>query len=388
MLYADITVLMEVIMIINLTAHQIPDLVNKRFKLEQNLALELVAEFDRESNGLIGPLRQMAKKALDDMRQQPPAVIDKACRAEDSLVIWGTRGTLQDVSSQWQSLTAQECSDVIRLYGTVAETRTEHLRTTGAIGKDQKAQLHTLKEQYRPGGKPVWKDGRIREEPASGATPGWHKDWQMPAAVHGIDIRQAAAVKMQTNVALPPRAGQQRFFTPTMTSTVKKIDKAFGLPVGADISGTTADSIFFIERLARLCNIPYDPLYQLVALATLVAARHHAVLESALTLTLNKIITYKIGFYESLLPSDSRHVAKSAIKSALSEHDNHDWNAHILVYFDQPEKVVGGYEFTGEHIDRFRKLATTGPDFMWLFTTMPPFPTKGRIRMMMGSKGL
>jgi hypothetical protein len=372
-----------------LNSHQILDLVDKRFKLEQNLAFDLVAEFDRESNGLIGPLKQMAKRALDDMHQEPQDVIDKACYDENLLTIWGTRGTLQEITNQWQSLTAQECSDVIRLYGAAVEKRTEHQRENGSIGANQKAQLHTLKQQYRPGGNPIWEDGRIRKKPGPGEIPAWHEQWQMPGVAHGIDIRQAAAMEKRTNIPLPPREpGQQRFFTPTMTSTVKKIDKAFGLPVGADISGTTGDSIFFIERLARLCNIPYDPLYQLLALATLVAARHHAVLESALTLTLNNIITYKIGFYKSLLPSDSRHQAKSAIDSVLSEHDNHDWNAHILVYFDQPERVVGGYLFFGGEIDGFKKLATTSQDFMWLFSTMPPYPTKVRIDRLMRMKGL
>ena len=360
---------------ISLKALDIPGLVDKRYKLEQNLALDLIAEFDKESNGLIGPLRQMAKRALDDMQQAPQDKIDKACYAENLLYIWETRGSLQDVTNQWQSLGAQECSDVIRLYGAAVEE----------LG----GQLNTLKETYRPGGDPIWKDGRIRSKPGPGAIPDEHTNWQIPAVVHGIDFKQAGAMKMKTNIPLPPREqGQQRFFTPTMTSTVKKIDKAFGLPVGADISGTTTDSIFFIERLARRCNIPYDPLYQLLALATLVAARHHAVIESALSLTLNKIITYKIGFYNSLLPSDSKHQAKAAISSVLSEHENHDWNVHILVYFDQPERVVGGYQFEGGEINRFKELATTSQDFMWLFNTMPPYPTKVRIERLMQMKGL
>lgn len=384
----DISGPIEVIMI-PLQRHQVQDLVDKRFKLEQNLALDLVAEFDNETNGLIGPLRQMAKKALDDMHQEPQDVLDKACRAEQSLTIWGTRGSLDDINNQWRSLTAQECSDVIRLYGAAVEKRTEHQQQAGRIGPDQKAQLHNLKQQYRPGGDPVWEDGRIRSKTPDGAIPAEHKDWQMPAAVHGIDFKQAAAMQKRTTIPLPPREpGQVRFFTPTMTSTVKKIDKAFGLPVGADISGTTADSIFFIERLSRRCNIPYDPLYQLVALATLVAARHHALLESALTLTLNKIITYEIGFYKSLLPADSRHQARAAVNSVLSEHEDHDWNVHILVYFDQPERVVGGYRFEAGEINKFKELATTGQDFMWLFTTMPPYPTKVRIDRLMRMKGL
>ncbi len=389
-----------------LNEQQITACVDKRFKLEQNLALDLLAEFDKEGNGLIGPLRQMAGKALEDLLSQKIPIQDLASALKSSfrrkagvwsaigdeklLSIWQQNGwdggiadrhkpdvALQQLQQKAHSLTASQCSDVIRLYGAVAEKWGASPGLTGG-------QLDTLKGQYRPGGKMVWgPHARARAKPAPGAIPAEHKQWQMPAAVHGIDFKQAG--KEQIKEKLP---GQQRSIKVTVFSTVKKIDNAFGLPLGADISGTTADSIFFIERFARRCGIKYDPIYQLLALATLVAARHHALLEVALTMTLNKIITYSIGFYSTLLPAGSTHPAKGAIDNVFKEHENHDWNDHILAYFDQHQKRVGGYLFEGGEIDRFKKLATTGPDFMWLFTTMPPFPTKGRIRMMMGSKGL
>ena len=390
----------------DLNEQQISDCVDRRFKLEQNLALDLLAEFDNESNGLIGPLRQMAGKALEDLLSENIPIQDFATALESLaarrggvwsamgdeklLSIWQQNGwqggianrhkpniALQQLQGKAQHLTASQCSDIIRLYGAVAEKWGAAPGLTGG-------QLDTLKERYRPGGKMVWgAHARVRAKPAQGAIPGEHKQWQMPAAVHGIDFKQAG--KGQVKEMLPD---QRRSINVTVFSTVKKVDNAFGLPLGADISGTTADSMFFVERFARRCRIKYDPIYQLLALATLVAARHHALLEVALTMTLNKIITYSIGFYSTLLPPGSTHTARAAIDGVFKEHERHDWNEHILAYFDQHHRRVGGYLFEGGEIDRFKKLATTGPDFMWLFTTMPPFPTKGRIRMMMGSKGL
>jgi hypothetical protein len=351
----------------------------RRFKLEQNLAMDLLAEFDKEDNGLIGPLRTMAKCALEEIEDQPQDVVDRACRGENLLYLWALRGSLQDVTRQWNQLNAGECSDVIRLYGAVVEKGS--------------GQLDHLKAGYRPGGAPVWEEGRIRGTPTFAGkpvpeTPTWQKAHQTPSTVHGIDMKQAASGLKKTNIPAPTTSGEQQFLKKRVTSTVKKIDHAFGLPVGADISGTTADSIFFIERFARRCGIEYDPIYQLLALATLVSARHHALLEVALTLSLNKITNYSIGFYNTLMPPGCKHSAKGAVEGALLIAETHSWNKHILAYFDQREQIFGGYECEPQDLADFERMATTDESFLWLFSTMPEYPTKGRVRMLMGKYGL
>jgi len=358
-------------------------LKNQRFQLEQMLAIELVATFDKEDS-LIVPLRKMAKRALDDMNNMQESVVLDACKDENLLYIWQTRGSLTHIGNEWQSLKAGECSDIIRLYGAVVEK----LGKAGGGG----AQLDTLKKTYRPapmkdfqGKDMIWDTDRYRVRGKKQVQiPQWQQLWQEKAHVHGIDFKQAGK-------------GVEEGSSILSWSTVRKIDNAFGLPIGADISGTTADSLFFIERFARRCGIEYDPIYQLLALATLVSARHHALLEVALTMTLNKVVTYSIGFYSSLYPAGDinhvyQHPARGKIKGVLNQYEKHDFNKHILVYFDPTKKgseeILGGYLFDEGEIERFKELAVTGKDFIWRFVTFPPDPTKVRIKRMMGHYGL
>lgn len=115
-------------------------------------------------------------------------------------------------------------------------------------------------------------------------------------------------------------------------------------------------------------------------------------------MTLNKIITYSIGFYSSLYPAGNienvyQHPARGKIKNILNKYETHGFNDHILVYFDPEKKgmeeIHGGYLFDNEsEIGQFKKLATTGKDFMFLFVTFPPEPTKLRIKWMIGHYGL
>ncbi len=360
-------------------------LKNQRFQLEQMLAIELVDTFNREAS-LIGPLRQMVRHALDQLSQMPEKPLMQAIGAEDKLTIWEKRGlSLRNIVTHADSLSAAECSDIIRLYGAAVE----ELGKAGGGG----GQLDTLKKTYRPGpmrdfqGKDmIWDTDRYRVRGKKQVQiPEWQHLWEEKSHVHGIDFKQAGK-------------GVERGSSILSWSTVRKIDNAFGLPVGADISGTTADSLFFVERFARRCGIRYDPIYQLLALATLVSARHHALLEVALTMTLNKVITYSVGFYSTLYPAGDidhlyQHPARGKIKGILNQYEKHDFNKHILVYFDPNKKgreeIHGGYLFdNGGEIAKFRDLATTDKDFMWRFVTVPPEPTKVRIKRMMGHYGL
>ena len=363
----------------------VQQLKNQRYQLEQMLAIELVAIFDRDES-LIGPIRQMVKYALHQLKQMPEAPLMAAIGAEDKLTIWKNRGlSMRKIVDQVDGLSAAECSDIIRIYGAAVE----ELAKAGGGG----AQLDTLKKQYRPAlmkdfqdKDMLWDTSRYRVRGKEQTQiPEWHHHWQEDSYVHGIDFKQAGR-------SIEPGSSILSW------STVRKIDNAFGLPVGADISGTTADSLFFTERFARRCKIRYDPIYQLLPMATLVSARHHALLEVALTMTLNKVIAYGIGFYSSLYPAGDienlyQHPARGKIKSMLCKYEKHDFNNHMLVYFD-PEKrgmeeIQGGYLFDNEgERTQFKELATTGKEFMWRFVTFPPEPTKVRIKRMMGHYGL
>lgn len=221
---------------------------NKRFQLEQMLAIELVAAFDKEAS-LLGPLKQMVSHALGQLSQMPAEQLQNTINAEDKLTIWEKRGlSLEQIVNHTSRLSAAECSDIIRLYSAAVE----ELGKAEVGGK----QLDTLKKQYRPNPMKdfqdkdmIWDTQRYRVRGKKQTQiPEWHSLWQNESCVHGIDFKQAGK-------------GVESGSSILSWSTVRKIDNAFGLPVGADISGTTADSLFFIERFARRCKIRYDPIY-------------------------------------------------------------------------------------------------------------------------------
>ena len=143
-------------------------------------------------------------------------------------------------------------------------------------------------------------------------------------------------------------------------SAVYQLDRMFGLPEGADISGTTADTIFAIEVLygdliekikdAGLMEdvLEIRPLISLLPFASMVSRGHHTTLECALTLTLNDYISYGAGYYKSLYPEAyNQEIPNFNIKgfrqttnkiwSALDEHTNNQQNRVMIFYFEAQE---------------------------------------------------
>ena len=389
--------------------HEIVSIKEKRFVLEQTVALKILDVFNSEEYGLISALRLMAANALafllklETRSVQDGIDIYSAMNQEKYLAMWsdrtvsgqkglvGFRDRLNNLSQNSARLNASQCSDLIRFYGAAVEV-------WGARTRAGISQQDTLKQQYRPdlGTKTgtadktgyIWgEQARFRKTPTGKAT-GLERAFTSPTPVSGIDLKQAAYEDGSF------RSVGATVYKPRIMSTVLKIDKAFNLPVGADISGTTADSLFFIERFMNRCKMKYDPLFQLLALATLVSHRHHALLEVALTYTLNKKITdieYAIGFFGTLapknVPGDTQYGhAYSEIKNVLAECE--DKVQHVLVYFDPQGQLIGGYEVEPKDLGKFRELATTGENFLWRWATMPGFPTKLRIHSIMESYGL
>jgi len=194
-----------------------------------------------------------------------------------------------------------------------------------------------------------------------------------------------------------------------------KIDTLFGLGQGADISGTTADSIFFIEHVNRFIaeavahgGGPDDlaeaqaalyylgDLLMLLPMATMVCQGHHAVLEIALTLTLNNYTDYAIGQYTSLIPpSAPKNDLTNRVFQTLWECETDPRNHRMLCFFDGggcraylygqdwlvhagigvPALPIGGAALSStEEIARFNAMASTSASFLYLFHNMPVFP--------------
>jgi hypothetical protein len=150
--------------------------------------------------------------------------------------------------------------------------------------------------------------------------------------------------------------GGQKIFALKDTSTIGKIDKAFGLVPAADISGTTADTMFFFSKFPKI-----DPLFQMLPLATIVAGAHHSTIEVALPLTQNGIIDYDIGFYTTLFPTKAKHSAAGAVKKVLEMAEKEKLNHFLLVWYTKDGKAIeGAYEFKPsekKQFEAFKKFA-------------------------------
>jgi hypothetical protein len=165
-------------------------------------------------------------------------------------------------------------------------------------------------------------------------------------------------------------------------SVVWAIDRIFGLPPGADISGTTADIMWGLETLATILY-PYPspgsdrrpavlPLLYMLPIAAMVAHYHHTILECAMTQTLNGEITYQIGCYTTLLSEnaiDSGLV--TALKRVLKRWEDHPTNFKAVFLqesgtllpqsssTDRTQDLTWGILFTTpEEIQSYKALAT------------------------------
>lgn len=165
-------------------------------------------------------------------------------------------------------------------------------------------------------------------------------------------------------------------------SIVRAIDRTFGLPEGADISGTTADSIFGMEAVMHLsgkgqesigtkkdegefqvkeeywsehykASGGYPGYVILLPLITMVKHGHHALLECALTFMLTGYIdAYHIGYYTTLWPKGSAGSGK--LWEILEKWEDSKSNPRILIERDEDGFVTGGWLFeTGEKLSGF-----------------------------------
>jgi hypothetical protein len=358
---------------------------------EIELAWDLRDIFNNNES-LVGPLRQLASFALDELdalrraSAEGQQVVTAAWQGE----VKGPKNkalikyqTLANIINNVPSLSAEECSDVIRLYGEVVEKGAKKYgkpaQPQGFVPPPPNplkayADLDGKKSSMRRGGDPVWKIGRQRDRTAPAAPA------HLPPHVHEFISSLKGGISVSTLKE---------------TSTVLKVNRVFGLMDAADISGTTTDSIFFIRRYARLFQQQFnqypglagaldDPIYHLLALATLVAGGHHSLLESALSLSLNRHITgvvYKIGLYTSLLPSNSTHAARGVVFNKLRVAENNIRNRLLLAYYDGPQpRGCYLYAKQGKEKDDFMRLAKADTFLLDSFRRFgDPWPKKDTV---------
>jgi hypothetical protein len=175
----------------------------------------------------------------------------------------------------------------------------------------------------------------------------------------------------------------------TGKSTVGKIDRTFGLPYGADISGTTTDNLYFLTGWADVSK--GDPLMMMLPLAAIVGEYHHSLLEVAAAMSLRKVIGYCIGMYSTLvpaLPQDAKPFEqRTAITNLMKSKEDDVRNVHILVHYLN-NQIAGAFIMEPSDMAGFKKLATIDIRLWPKFGKMPQFPSEEEIMKLLGEVGL
>jgi len=319
---------------IKLTKAEAEPLKEQRAKLDITVAQQLWDLFEKEQRvGMMQCIRTLVGVGLDQLNdwlkdgtalqgeKNMKTFLAKECKGLD---LWENKGQQVPTLDMFQKLSGRsadwwdigKCGGFFRMYATFFEY----------FGKGDEGQeswkQHTSTGALKglPFGKYSPFEGRtgaaeikFRETHPRARLGG--QSAQVPKVVDGLVHRPYGDESGSAGITL---------FKLLQWSTIKKIDTLYGLPEGADISGTTCDHLFGIYHTIYLMETgrstpksikfsmgsnPADldyindrkPLIILLPLVQMIREYHHSLLESAAALSLNDMIDYKIGFYSSLL---------------------------------------------------------------------------------------
>jgi hypothetical protein len=305
----------------------------------------------------------------------PEAMRAKAVAEEKNLMLW-KRGSLDMIWDEWDKLSASEVSDLIRLYGCLVEQGKDMIPKLKE-GTEARAKAEALlkedkqKDLYRKGGgdrfpkgqRKVWDKQKFRRRGGAAPPPEWLESMIGPAdeSRRGISIKAALD-----------------------DSVLGKIENTFGLWKGAAISGTTTDTIHALKRFG---GADLDPLFFLLPVATIVWNYHHALVEVAMALTMNRIMDYSIGLYSTLMPRKASHPAKSSIESILRRFQDRGDNKLILIYY-AGNKKAGCFQFEAAEDASFKRLALADISLWQRFSALKTYPSEADILQLIRQHGL
>ncbi|MDF1554829.1 MAG: hypothetical protein P1P84_17295 [Deferrisomatales bacterium] len=326
---------------------------------------------------------------------------------------WGHGATFFDqidnIVRHANSWDAADVADLALLFAEVVDAPGPAFRLT----PDETRQA---KDANRPGGK-YWNKGglvgRHRYNPAAlpAGLPAAMVPQPAPQVTAHTDLARQLWLRPGGAYRTPGVTPGAEVWTLLPTSTVWKIDQLFGLPTAADISGTTADTVYVFEHLHRFYaealgfggGGPDDlaaaqegfaalgDLIMLLPMATMVSQAHHSLLEIALTLNLNHYAHYSIGQYTSLMPPGApSNEVRDRVLNVLSRAETDQRNHRLLCFMDGagqrraylygqdwlgmgvPATPVGGVALSPhEELARFQGLAQMTSERLDLMYALP-----------------
>ena len=358
-----------------MTQAEIINYSKQRAILETQLCTEMYDIYNRSP--ILGHIREIVGTAIEQilvmmqMKSIKSLGWDGAIKkAGGNLAVWRLSGSapretaaalmnVWEKSSQW---TADDCGDLIRLFGGLIEDKALQAGSAVDVSVDK---ARDGKRQFGFG-----KDERSR------TTDGFN---QTIAHVGQAHMAILGSKRVQGGFS-----GIGKISLTDM-STVKRIDSAYGLAEGCDISGTTADSIFFFDHVNTFISglpgaIPSEmlPVIQLFPMATMGSQGHHTVLECALTLTQNSLIKYRVGFYSTIMPEGSSNAALSGL---FSKYESDPRNIQMLCWWDGTK--LGGVRFDKPwEVNMLKQASLAGPALLQDFKALGANASKKQLLAM------
>jgi hypothetical protein len=346
---------------------------------EQELAQKLYEVFD--SGVAITKVRGVISAAVDAMVEDGASSAAKSAVGEEgSLEVWKKSDSrmaglpsLADIAAKLRDprhqrlFSATNCADLIRLVGCWIE---------------------------KGGGFAGYKDFNLAHRPgvvAGDASPSSRNQsqvWDQKGANAPRSRGKGWAVEGHLADSVPPvrRLVPSAFYgmkgkRANLDSTVLKIDRMFGLLVGADISGTTTDSTLLVEVYGASGSQQLHSGYYLLPAATIVYNLHHTLIEVALALSLNGVLdeNYRIGFYRSLTPRGGFPSELDRIPGILDSAESSTKNRHFLIWYDR--SVPKGFiQFAKSEAEALRaSRLSDGLEVLAHAKKLSPFPTRDEV---------
>jgi hypothetical protein len=135
-------------------------------------------------------------------------------------------------------------------------------------------------------------------------------------------------------------------------SNLSIINRLFGLSWGCDISGTTCDQLYAMDRWGS--RILGHPAYAMLPLGVIVHNCHHTLLEVALALSINDRIAYRMGFFDTLVPRQGLPAELNAINGTIEQANSLMRGKHLLRYYAK-QRPAGCFRFEQNEIQRLRR---------------------------------
>jgi hypothetical protein len=318
-------------------------------------------------------LQEIAKRLLGVMwRNYNQVALDAS--VPDVQRIWQrytaphSEEAIRSLIAQCPSMDATDCADVMRLAGTWVEKHGLDTKFTGHQGPTQPLTDNDhlkgddLRKVFR-GGQPSGVEQGSANDPVWG--PGAR---QRPA--RGVDTGRAIEPHLQPYRPVMPNLAVNTGMTQRRAlegSVVSAMDRLFNLTVGCDISGTTADCTFDIELVNNLMLDPDEKLsvsaarmlhvaYYLIPTGTIVANMHHTLLETALTLSFDEVLDYRVGFFDTLTPRRLENWPQelAGIPDAMAIADGRgmrDNKLHYFCYYANDGRLSGMFQ-----LEDFREI--------------------------------